>query len=84
MQIFPQTQELVILLDGAGCQACRYRAEPAGTCRLHGIDPYDYFVDVLQRMGQHPESRVDELTPRRWTQLFAVNPPRSDSYGLGG
>jgi transposase len=52
------------------------------TCRLHDIDPYDYFVDVLQRVGQHPAARVDELTPRRWKQLFAANPLRSDLYGI--
>src|SRR5690606_13317027 len=34
------------------------------TCRLHGIDPYTYLVDILQRVGQHPTSRVTELTPR--------------------
>ncbi len=50
------------------------------TCRLHDIDPYDYLVDVLQRIGQHPASRVDELTPRRWKELFAANPLRSDLY----
>ena len=33
------------------------------TCRLHEIDPYDYLVDVLQRVGQHPANRVLELTP---------------------
>ena len=53
------------------------------TCRLHDIDPYDYFVDVLQRVGQHPASKVDELTPRRWKQLFAAHPLRSDLYGVG-
>ena len=47
------------------------------TCRLHEIDPYDYLVDVLQRIGQHPASRVEELTPRRWKQLYAANPMRS-------
>ena len=47
------------------------------TCRLHDIDPYDYLVDVLQRIGQHPASRVEELTPRRWKQLYAANPLRS-------
>ncbi|EXI67214.1 MAG: Transposase [Candidatus Accumulibacter adjunctus] len=47
------------------------------TCRLHGINPYDYLVDVLQRIGQHPEERVHELTPRCWTALFAANPLRS-------
>jgi transposase len=52
------------------------------TCRLHDIDPYDYFVDVLQRVGQHPASKVDELTPRRWKELFATNPLRSGLYGL--
>jgi len=34
------------------------------TCRLYQIDPYDYLVDVLQRVGQHPASRMHELTPR--------------------
>jgi len=47
------------------------------TCRLHQIDPYDYLVDVLQRVGQHPANRVEELTPRRWKQLFAAQPLRS-------
>ncbi|MDA8248568.1 MAG: IS66 family transposase [Rhodospirillales bacterium] len=47
------------------------------TCRLHQIDPYDYLVDVLQRVGQHPASRVDELTPRLWKTHFASNPIRS-------
>jgi len=47
------------------------------TCRLHEIDPYDYLVDVLQWVGQHPASRVDELTPRLWKQNFAANPLRS-------
>ena len=35
------------------------------TCRLHGIDVYTYLVDVLRRVGQHPASRVGELTPRQ-------------------
>jgi transposase len=51
------------------------------TCRLHGIDPYTYFVDVLQRVGQHPASRVAELTPRLWKQHFAELPLRSDLHG---
>jgi transposase len=48
------------------------------TCRLHGIDPYTYLVDVLQRVGEHPASRVAELTPREWKQRFADAPLRSD------
>lgn len=50
------------------------------TCRLHGIDPYTYLVDVLQRVSQHPASHVAELTPRLWKQHFAANPLRSDLH----
>jgi len=52
------------------------------TCRLHGIDPYTYLIDVLQRISQHPASRVAELTPRLWKTLFAGNPLRSIAYQL--
>jgi hypothetical protein len=41
------------------------------TCRLHGIDPYTYLVDVLQRVAVHSASRVEELRPRLWKQHFA-------------
>ena len=54
------------------------------TCRLHDINPYDYLVDVLQRVGQHPASRTHELTPRMWKQLFADSPLRSDLYDILG
>lgn len=50
------------------------------TCRLHRLDPYTYLVDVLQRVGEHPASRVEELTPRRWKTLFADQPLRSDIH----
>jgi len=50
------------------------------TCRLHGIDPYTYLVDVLQRISEHPASRVAELTPRLWKQHYAANPLRSDIH----
>ena len=44
------------------------------TCRLHGVDPYTYLVDVLQRISEHPAKRVRELTPRMWKSLFAHDP----------
>ena len=47
------------------------------TCRLHGVDPYEYRVDVLQRVSQHPARQVEELTPRRWKQRYAAAPLRS-------
>jgi transposase len=52
------------------------------TCRLHGIDPYTYLVDVLQRVGQHPASRVSELTPRMWKQHFSQAPLGCDLHSL--
>lgn len=53
------------------------------TCRLHGVDPYTYLVDVLQRVSLHPARDVEALTPRRWKALFADNPLKSDLAGLG-
>jgi hypothetical protein len=44
------------------------------TCKMQGIDPATYLVDVLQRVAIHPASQVEELTPRRWKDLFADNP----------
>ena len=47
------------------------------TCRIHEIDPYTYLVDVLQRIDTHPQSRVEELTPRRWKDCFGDQPMTS-------
>ena len=48
------------------------------TCRLHGVDPYTYLVDVLQRIDSHPAIDLDLLTPRIWKEHFAAEPMRSD------
>jgi len=48
------------------------------TARLHDIDPYEYLIDVLQRIERHPAREVHLLTPRLWKQHFAANPLRSD------
>lgn len=52
------------------------------TCRLHDVNPYEYLVDVLQRVSVHPASKVEELTPRVWKEKFADNPMRSDLEAL--
>ena len=44
------------------------------TCRLQGIDPYRYLVDVLQRISLHPARQVDDLIPRNWKERFGGNP----------
>lgn len=48
------------------------------TCRIQGVDPYTYLVDVLQRISAHPASQVIELTPREWKVKFADHPMKSD------
>lgn len=53
------------------------------SCRLQGVDPYVYFVDVLQRIDTHPAFEVHLLTPRLWKQHFAATPLRSDLDRLG-
>ncbi len=36
------------------------------TCKLHGVNPYEYIRDVLIRVQSHPASRLDELLPFNW------------------
>jgi hypothetical protein len=48
------------------------------SCRVQGLDPYVYLVDVLHRVDTHPALEVHLLTPRLWKQHFADNPLRSD------
>jgi transposase len=48
------------------------------TCRLHNVDPFTYFVDVLQRVDTHPAMKVHRLTPRLWKDEFSKNPLHSD------
>jgi transposase len=53
------------------------------SCRLQGVDPYVYLVDVLQRVDTHPALEVHLLTPRLWKEHFADHPLRSDLDRLG-
>jgi hypothetical protein len=48
------------------------------TCRLHGINPYTYFVDVLQRISITKAADVADLTPVRWKELFGHQTLMSD------
>ena len=38
-------------------------------CRMHGVDPYAYFKDVLERLPRMTnQDDLTALTPRRWQQ----------------
>ena len=37
-----------------------------GTCKLHGINPYDWLHDVLKRLPTCKTKDIKELLPHRW------------------
>jgi hypothetical protein len=37
------------------------------SAKLNGHDPWAYLKDVLERLQMHPNNRIDELLPHRWT-----------------
>lgn len=53
-------------------------------CEKHGVNPVEYFTDVLLRIHDHPKSRVAELLPHAWKASFgssavpAAPPPATD------
>ena len=53
------------------------------TCRLQGVNPYHYLVDVLQRVALHPAKDVLDLTPRVWKEKFADKKLTSDLDKMG-
>lgn len=53
------------------------------TCRIHGINPYTYLVDVLQRVALHPAKDAIDLTPRVWKTKFKDNIFSSDLANMG-
>jgi hypothetical protein len=48
-------KELDVLLDRTRAKQIGIAQSLLVTCKLHDIDPYDYLVDVLQRVGQGQE-----------------------------
>jgi transposase len=39
-----------------------------GTCKMHGIEPYAWLKDVLQRIADHPINKISGLLPQRWNK----------------
>jgi transposase len=46
------------------------------SCRRVDVDPFLYLRDVLARVCTHPSSRVHELVPAVWKDLFAADAAR--------
>lgn len=36
------------------------------TCKLHDIDPFAYFRDILERLPSHPINQIHDLLPYNW------------------
>ena len=36
------------------------------TCESRGINPFEYLLDVLGRVQDHPANAIDELLPGAW------------------
>ncbi|MCA9448930.1 MAG: IS66 family transposase [Candidatus Omnitrophica bacterium] len=43
------------------------------TCKLHGIDPFAYFRDVLEKLPSHPINQIHELLPHNWKAARAAS-----------
>jgi transposase len=41
------------------------------TCEARGINPFEYLADVLPRIAEHPNTRIDELLPAAWAATQA-------------
>jgi len=37
-----------------------------GNCRMHGVEPYTYLKDVLERLPRTTNREVAQLTPLNW------------------
>jgi transposase len=44
------------------------------TCKAHGIDPWAYLCDVLERIPTHPNRLRAELLPRQWKAAHTSTP----------
>ncbi len=37
------------------------------TCRRHGVEPWGYLTDVIERLAKNPGKNLEELLPYNWT-----------------
>jgi transposase len=40
-----------------------------GTCKLHGINPFIWLRDVLQRIATYPINKIEDLLPHNWKPI---------------
>jgi hypothetical protein len=55
-------------LEGARRAALLYSI--VQSCKRASVAPFPYLKDVLLRLATHPHRLIDQLTPRRWAEIF--------------
>ena len=50
------------------------------SAKLNGHDPWAYLKDVLERLLAHPNHRIDELLPHRWSPVAAGKMPAHEAH----
>jgi hypothetical protein len=45
------------------------------SAKLAGVEPWAYLKDVLDRLPNHPHSRIGELLPKQWAAARAAAEP---------
>jgi transposase len=50
-------------------------------CRLHGVEPYTYLKDLLERLPDTTNRETNRLTPLKWKQgsVPKASEPRMDN-----
>lgn len=43
------------------------------SCKINGVKPWDYVMDVLQRVDSHPAREIHLMTPKHWRKLTQTN-----------
>ena len=46
-----------------------------GSCRRHGINPFDYLKDLLTRLPSARITEIAKFTPAAWAKARAKPPP---------
>ncbi len=50
------------------------------SCKLRGVDPFTYLIDIMLRLSAQPHSDLTSLIPRNWKLNHKDNPLRSDLF----
>lgn len=45
------------------------------TCRRHGVEPWAYLNDVIQRLTEDPGTNLEELLPYNWKPKYPLKQP---------